>query len=96
MKRVSGNDVQNTRLIMVHYTIRSHSAIFQLYSDRAVVQFPTLDLLPGIHAKAARGLSRAEPTTTRDRRHFLLAIRGPTRGDGTPGIEPGSPYPLVL
>ena len=28
----------------------SHSAIFQLYSDRTVVQFPNFDLLPGTHA----------------------------------------------
>ena len=28
----------------------SHSAIFQLYSDGTVVQFPNFDLLPGTHA----------------------------------------------
>ena len=29
---------------------RSHSAIFKLYSDGTVVQFPNFDLLPGTHA----------------------------------------------
>ena len=30
--------------------LTSHSAIFQLYSDGTVVQFPNFDLLPGTHA----------------------------------------------
>ena len=30
--------------------LTSHSAIFQLYGDGTVVQFPNFDLLPGTHA----------------------------------------------
>ena len=34
----------------------SHSVIFQLYSDRTVVQFPNLDLLPGTQRHGALGV----------------------------------------
>ena len=37
-----------SRLVGWGFTL--HSAIFQLYSDGTVVQFPNFDLLPGTHA----------------------------------------------
>ena len=39
-----------TKLCFVCCGFTSHSAIFQLYSDGTVVQFPNFDLLPGTHA----------------------------------------------
>ena len=33
--------------LLVDWSLTSHSAIFQQYSDGTVVQFPNLDLLPG-------------------------------------------------
>ena len=39
-----------------------HSAIFQLYSDETVVQFPNLHLLPG--GQRHGSLKRSEPTPT--------------------------------
>ena len=37
-------------VVDVDYSLTSHSAIFQLYSDGTDVQFPNFDLLPGTHA----------------------------------------------
>ena len=34
---------------LVGWGFTSHSAIFQLYSNGTVVQFPNFDLLPGTH-----------------------------------------------
>ena len=36
--------------------LRSHSAIFQLYSDGTVVQFPSFDLLPGTQRHGQLGV----------------------------------------
>ena len=75
----------------------SHSAIFQLYSDGTVAQFPNFDLLPGTQCYEQLGVfsvpSLPGHRDVRRRLLYLLAIRGPTRGEGMPGIEPGSPDP---
>ena len=47
------------------FGLTSCSAIFELYSDGTVVQFPNLDLLPGT-PWAPRCLQRAESTPTRE------------------------------
>ena len=70
--------------------------IFQLYSDETVVQFPNLDLLPGtkrhgqlvvlsVPSQHDTGTGKSEDV------FYVLAVRGPTCGEGMPGIEPGSP-----
>ena len=49
----SNEDVKNISCVqrdVVDCGLTSHSAIFQLYSDRTDVQFPNFDLLPGTHA----------------------------------------------
>ena len=80
---------------VVVYT--SHSAKFQLYmySDWTTVQFPNLDLLPGTHCHGQLVFNMPSLSWHRHQdvgRIFnLLAIRGPTRSEGTPGIEPASP-----
>ena len=78
--------------------LTSHSAIFQLYSDETVVQFPNFDLLPGTQCHGQLGVFSVSSlhwtgTGTSEDVFYLLAIRGPTRGEGMPGIEPGSPDP---
>ena len=72
--------------------LTSHSAIFQLYSDWADVQFPNLDLLPGTkcHGQLAvfsvSSLPRIETGTGTSKDVFyFLAIRGPPRGEGMTG-----------
>ena len=76
----------------------SHSAIFQLKSHGKVVKLPNLDLLPGTqcHGQLGSYACRAYPDTeTRSTEDvfFLLAVRGPTRDEGKPGIEPWSSDP---
>ena len=66
--------------------LMSHSAIFQLYSDGTVVQFPNFDLLPGTQRHGQLGVFsvRAYPDTgtgTSKDVFYLLSIRGPTRGE---------------
>ena len=78
--------------------LTSHSAIFQLYSDGTDVQFPNFDLLPSTHAMGSLGFLACRAyldtgTGTSEDVFNLLAIRGPTRGEGKPGIEPGSSDP---
>ena len=51
--------------VVVDCGCTSHSAIFQLYSDRTDVQFPILTCSRAPLPWAARGLKRAEPTLTR-------------------------------
>ena len=73
----------------------SYSAIFQLYSDRTVVQFPNLDLQPGTHAMSSSGSFKCRAysnTGTRTSKGVfnLLAITGPAHGEGMLGIEPKS------
>ena len=76
----------------------SHSAIFQLHSDETVVQFPNFDLLPGtqrhgqLRVFSVPNLPDTGTGTSEDVFN-ILAIRGPTRGEGMPGIEPGSSDP---
>ena len=71
---------------------------FQLYSDGTEVQFPNFDLLPGTKRHGQLGvfsvpsLPRHGHGTSEDA-FYLLAIRGLTRGEGKPGIEPGSSDP---
>ena len=75
--------------------LMSHSAIFQLYSVGTVVQFQNLDLLPGTQSHGQLGVFTV-PNLPRHRQRDaedvfnFLAIRGPTRGEGMQGIEPGS------
>ena len=71
-------------VVVVDCGLTSHSAIFQLYSDGTDVQFPNFDLLQGTHAM---GIGTSEDV------FYLLAISGPTRGEGKRGIEPGSSDP---
>ena len=78
--------------------LTSHSAIFHLYSDGTVVQFPNLDPCRAPNAKGNWGslACRAYPDTgtgTSEDAFNLLAIREPTRGEGKPKIEPGSSDP---
>ena len=42
--------LSNRFIVVVDCDLTSHSAIFQLYSDRTDVQFPNFDLLLGTHA----------------------------------------------
>ena len=83
----------------------SHLAIFQLYSDGTDVQFPNFDLLPGTqrHGQLGSLACRAyldTGTGTSEDVFYLLAIRGPSRGEGKQDIEPvssdpkSSPLPL--
>ena len=92
--KVYTNDVNNWNVICFHFRsqllllicgLTSHSAIFQLYSDGTDVQFPNFDVLPGTHAMDSWWSLAC--------RAYLLAIRGPTRGEGKRGIEPGSSDP---
>ena len=82
---------------LVGWGSTSHSAIFQLYSNRTVVKFHNLDLLPGTQSHGQLGVSSVPSlypdtgTGTSEDVFNLLAIKGPTRGDRMPGIEPGSP-----
>ena len=70
--------------------LTSHSAIFQLYSDGTVVQIPNLDLLLGTQRHGQLGVFSV-PSLPRQSEDvfYLLDIRG----EGKPGIEPGSPDP---
>ena len=45
-----------TRGLLVGCCLTSHSAIFQLYSDGTVVQFPNFDLLPGTQRHGQLGV----------------------------------------
>ena len=86
--------VQFIQLLLI-VVLTSHSAIFQLYSDGTDVQFPNFDLLPGTHAMGSLGSLACRAyldtgTGTSEDVFYLLAIRGPTRGEGKRGIEPGS------
>ena len=83
---------------LVDCGLTAHSAIFQLYSDGTVVQFPNFDLLPGTQLHGQLGVFSVPSLPQhghRDvrRRFYLLAIRGPTHGEDMPGIEPGSSDP---
>ena len=85
-------------VVVVDCGLTSHSAIFQLYSDGTGVQFPNFDLLPGTHAMGSYGSLACRAyldtgTGTSEDVFYLLAIRGPTRGEGKRGIEPGSSDP---
>ena len=78
--------------------LTSHSAIFQLYSDGTDVKFPNFDLLPGTkrHGQLGSlvcGAYLDTGTRTSEDVFHLLAIRGPTDGEGKRGIEPGSSDP---
>ena len=72
--------------------------ICQLYRDGTVVQFTSFDLLPGtnrhgqLEVLSVPSLPQLRHQDVR-RRFYLLAIRGPTCGEGMPGIEPGSSDP---
>ena len=84
---------------LVSCGLTSHSAIFQLFSDGTVVQFQNFDLSAGHPTPwAARGSLAcwAYPVTdtgTSEDVFNLIAIRGPTLGEGKPGNEPGSSDP---
>ena len=85
-------------VVVVDCGLTSHSAIFQLYSDGTDVQFPNFDLLPGTHTMGSKGSLACRAyldtgTGTSEDVFYLLAIRGPTRGEGKRGIEPGSSDP---
>ena len=85
-------------VVVVDCGLTSHSAIFQLYSDGTDVQFPNFDLLPGTHVMGNKGSLACRAyldtgTGTSEDVFYLLAIRGPTRGEGKRGIEPGSSDP---
>ena len=85
-------------VVVVDCDLTSHSAIFQLYSDRTDVQFPNFDLLPGTHAMGSWGSLACRAyldtgTGASEDVFYLLAIIGPTRGEGKRGIEPGSSDP---
>ena len=78
--------------------LTSNSAIFQLNSDGTDVQFRNFDLLPGTHAMDSKGSLACRAylntgTGTSEDVFYLFAIRGPTRGEGKRGIEPGSSDP---
>ena len=87
--------MSDTSKWLVGCCVTSNSVIFQLYSDWTVVQFPNLDMLPGTQRHVQLGVFSV-PSLPRhghwnvQRRLYLLAIRGPTHGEGMPGIEPGS------
>ena len=60
--------------------------------------FPNFDLLPGTQRYGQVGVFSVTSlpdtgTETSEDVFNLLAIRGPTRGEGKPGIEPGSSDP---
>ena len=85
---------------MVGCGFTSHSAICQLYSDGTVVQFQNFDLLPGTQLHGQLGVLAwqvyPDAGTGRSEDVFnILAIRGPTRGEGMRGIEPGSSDPAT-
>ena len=83
------------KLIVVDCGLTSHPAIFQLYSDGTDVQFLNFDLHPR-HGQLGSLACRAyldTGTRTSEDVFYLLAIRGPTRGEGKRGIEPGSSDP---
>ena len=97
IEKVRFSDV-STYVVVVDCGLTSHSAIFQLYSNGTDVQFPNFDLLPGTHAIGSLGslACRAyldKGTGTSEDVFYLLAIRGPKRGEGKRGIEPGSSDP---
>ena len=78
--------------LLVGCGLTSHTAIFQLYSDGTVVQFPNLDLLPETqrHGQLGSLVCQAYPgmgTGTSEDVFYLLAIRGPTSGEGMLGIN---------
>ena len=50
------NNKFNESLVLVWFVVTSHSATFQLYSDRKIVQFPNLDLLPGSQCHGQLGV----------------------------------------
>ena len=106
---MSRNRIQSTNNIFVadgdlfvcSCGLSSNSAIFQPYSDRTVVQFPSLT---PYHGQLGVFFS-AEPTLTRPGHPRmlivnLLAIKGSIHNEGMPGIEPrsldphSSPLPL--
>ena len=97
----NNNNVSNDQLNkiwLVGCGLTSHSAIFQIYSDGTVVQFPNFDLLPGTQGHGQLGVFSvpSQPDTgtgMSDDIFYLLAIRGPTCSEGMPGIEPGSSDP---
>ena len=69
-------------------------AIFQLYSDGTVVQFPNLDLLPSTQCHGQLGFFSMRAcsdngTRTSEDVFNLLAITGPTGSEGMPGIGHG-------
>ena len=66
----------------------SHSAIFQLYSDGILVQFPNLGLLPG-----TKGSFTCQVTLTFEGVFNLLAVGGLVHSEGTQRIQPGPPDP---
>ena len=68
---------------------------FQLYNDGTVVKFPNFDLLPGTQRHGQLGVYSVLSLPRQGHRDVfnLLAIRRPTRGEGKPGIEPGSSDP---
>ena len=62
------------------------------------VQFPNFDLLSGTHAMGSQGSLACRAyldtgTGTSEDVFYLLAIRGPTRGEGKREIELGSSDP---
>ena len=75
--------------MLVGCGLLSHSVIFQLYSDGTVVQFQNLDLLPGTQHHGQLGVFSVPSLPRHGQRDVcnLLAIRGPTCGEGMPGIE---------
>ena len=82
---------------LVGCCLTSHSAIFQIYSDGTVIQFPNFYLLlstkgHGQLEVACRAHSDTGTGTSEDI-FYLLAIRGPSRGEGMPGLESGSSDP---
>ena len=83
---------------LVDRGLTSHSAIFQLFSDGTDVQFSNFDLLPGTQRHGQLGVLNVQSlpqhgTGTSEDVFYLLAISGPTRGEGKPGIEFGSSDP---
>ena len=82
----------------LHQNLYFGAILFQIYSDGADVQFPNCDLLPGTHAMGSKGSLACRAyldtgTGTSEDVFYLLAMRGPTRGEGKWGIEPGSSDP---
>ena len=82
----------------VGWCLTSHSAIFQLYSDGTIVQFPNLDLLTGTQRYGQLGVFRVPSLPQikhQDMRRRLLppCHQRPTRSEGMPGFEHKSSYP---